>query len=264
MKTKIIESLTFDDVLVIPAYSEVLPRDVSTKTQLTKKITLNIPIISAAMDTVTESRLAIAVAQAGGLGIIHKNMPLARQVAEVKKVKRSENGIIQDPFTLNPDATILDAYELMKMHSIGGIPVVDTNNMLLGIVTDRDMRSEKDQSKSVSTVMTKNPVSVTGSCSLVEAKKILEQKKIKKLPVVDKNGILIGLITHKDIIKEETHPNACKDERGRLRVGAAIGVSADLMERVKALLDAGADVLVLDSAHGHSKGIIDATKNIKK
>lgn len=261
---KIEEALTFDDVLVVPSYSEVLPKDVDISTNLTKKIKLNTPIISAAMDTVTESRLAIAVAQAGGLGIIHKNMSIEKQAAEVKKVKRSTNGIIQNPVTVSPQATIEDAYELMKSHDIGGIPVVDNNNKLVGIVTDRDMRSETNHSKTVSTVMTKNPVTVQGSCSLVEAKKILQLKKIKKLPVVDKNGILVGLITYKDIIKEEKNPNACKDERGRLRVGAAIGVSVDLMERVKALVEAGVDVLVLDSAHGHSKGIIDATKSIKK
>lgn len=263
-KQLIEESLTFDDVLIIPRYSEVLPRDVDVTTKLTKKINLNIPIISAAMDTVTEARLAIALAQAGGLGIIHKNMPLDNQVAQVKKVKRSENGIIQEPYTLPPDTILQDAYELMRDKGIGGVPIVDSNNKLVGIITGRDMRSETNMTKKVSTVMTRDLITAKESCSLSEAKKILLQHKIKKLPIVDNKGALVGLITYKDIRKEEAYPNACKDERGRLRVGAAVGVGTDLMERVKALLSAGADVLVLDSAHGHSKGIIDATKQIKK
>lgn len=260
----IITSLTFDDVLVLPRYSEVLPRDVDTKTKITKSIVLNIPIISAAMDTVTESRLAIAIAHAGGLGIIHKNMPIAMQVAQVKKVKRSENGIIHDPYTIGPDATLAEVATLMREHGIGGVPVVSPDRTLLGIITGRDMRSESDMKKFVKDVMTKKLITVPDSSSLIEAKKILKQYKIEKLPVVDKNGKLAGLITSKDISKEEANPNACKDAFGQLRVGAAIGVGANLMENVKLLLDAGADVLVLDSAHGHSKGIIDATKNIKK
>lgn len=258
------ESLTFDDVLVLPRYSEVLPKEVKVSTRLTKKITLNIPIVSAAMDTVTESRLAVAIAQAGGIGIIHKNMPLLNQVDQVRQVKRSENSIIQDPYTLSPEATLKEATILMKEKGISGMPIVEKNGKLVGIITSRDMRSETDLSKSVSSIMSRNLITAPISCTLSQAKKILLQNKIKKLPIVDKNGILTGLITYKDIQKEEQNPNACKDERGRLRVGAAIGAGADVLTRAKALLDAGADVLVLDSAHGHSKGIIDATKKIKK
>jgi IMP dehydrogenase len=263
-KDPITLALTFDDVLVLPRYSEVLPRDVDTHTRLTKNITLNIPIISAAMDTVTESRLAIAVAHAGGLGIIHKNMPIAEQVSQIKKVKRSENSIIADPYTIGPSATLSQVASLMREHGIGGVPVVEAGNKLVGIITGRDMRSESDMTKLVSDVMTKKLITIPEGSSLTEAKKILKQNRIEKLPVVDKGGKLAGLITSKDISKDETNPNACKDNFGQLRVGAAIGVGPALMENVKALLGAGADVLVLDSAHGHSKGIIDATKAIKK
>ncbi len=261
---KITESLTFDDVLIVPRYSEILPRDVVVATKLTKKITLNIPIISAAMDTVTESRLAIAVAQAGGLGIVHKNMTIERQASKIRDVKRSENAIIEDPFKLYPDATLTEARKLINDKKIGGVPIVEKNGMLVGIVTSRDLRSETNLSKKVVDIMTKNPTTASLGCSLVEAKNILEQNKIKKLPIIDKKGVLVGLITYKDILKSEAYPNACRDERGRLRVGAAIGVGAETVERAEALIEAGADVLVLDSAHGHSKGIIDATKNLKK
>ena len=269
-KTKIIDrseidlALTFDDVLIVPRYSEVLPRDVNTSTRLTKNLFLNIPIISAAMDTVTESRLAIAIAHAGGVGIIHKNMPILEQVAQIKKVKRSENSIIADPYTIHGDATLAEVAALMREHGIGGVPVINPDRTLVGIITGRDMRSESDMTKLVRDVMSTKLITVPESCSLEEAKFKLKQYKIEKLPVVDKNGKLAGLITAKDISKEEANPNACKDAFGQLRVGAAIGVGPNLMDNVKLLLDAGADVLVLDSAHGHSKGIIDATKNIKK
>lgn len=261
---QILESLTFDDVLVLPRYSDVLPRDVSVKTKLTKNIMLNVPIISAAMDTVTESRLAIAIAQAGGLGIIHKNMPIDRQVREIARVKRSENAIIEDPFTLEPNATLSEARSLMKEKGIGGVPIVDSNGLLAGIVTSRDLRSETNLEKSVQDIMTKNPITAKENCSLIEAKNILEHNKIKKLPIVNKKGILVGLITYKDILKSEAYPNACRDSRGRLRVGGAVGVGPELLDRAGALINAGVDVLVLDSAHGNSKGIIDATKLLKK
>jgi IMP dehydrogenase len=259
----ITESLTFDDVLVVPAYSDVLPRDVSIKTNLTKSIQLNVPIISAAMDTVTESKLAIAMAQNGGLGIIHKNMTIDRQASEVRAVKRFENAIIEDPFTLRSDATLADANKLMKIKNIGGVPILDNDGKLVGIITGRDMRATTDLSKPVASVMTRDLVTAGEGCSMNEAKKILESNRIKKLPIVDKAGKLVGLITYKDVLNKEIYPDACKDSRGRLRVGAAIGVSTDMMERVEALMDAGVDVMVLDSAHGHSKGIIDATKKIK-
>jgi IMP dehydrogenase len=262
--TPIEESLTFDDVLIIPRYSEILPRDVKVTTQLTKKISLNIPIISAAMDTVTEARLAVAVAQAGGIGIIHKNMPLSMQVDQVKHVKRSENSIIHDPYTLLPTATLKEATQLMREKGISGMPIVDQNGKLVGIITSRDMRSENDLSKKVSQIMTRDLVTAGESCTLTEAKKILLSRKIKKLPIINKKGILVGLITFKDIQKEEANPNACKDERGRLRVGAAIGAGPQALVSAEALIKAGVDVLVLDSAHGHSKGIIDALKQIKK
>ncbi|PIP69087.1 IMP dehydrogenase [Candidatus Nomurabacteria bacterium CG_4_9_14_0_2_um_filter_32_10] len=263
-KRSIEESLTFDDVLVLPKYSEVLPREVDVSTYLTKKIKINIPIVSAAMDMVTESSLAIAIAQVGGLGIIHKNMSIVGQIEEVKKVKRSENAIIQNPFTLPLTATLKEVTSLMSEKNISGIPIVEKNNKLVGIITGRDIRSENDLSKKVSEIMTKKLITTSEKCSLEQAKKILLKNKIKKLPIINKNGILVGLITYKDIQKEEDNPNACKDERGRLRVGAAIGVGNDVLDNVKALVLAGVDVLVLDSAHGHSKGIIDAIKKIKK
>ncbi len=258
------ESLTFDDVLVVPRYSEILPREVNVSTKLTKNITLNIPIISSAMDTVTESRLAIALAQAGGIGIIHKNMSAESQAFEVARVKRSENAIIEDPFKLDPNSTLAEARKLMNDKNIGGVPIVEENGMLVGIVTSRDLRSETNLEKKVKDIMTKNPVTAHEGCSLVDAREILEHNKIKKLPLVDKKGMLVGLITYKDILKSEAHPYACRDNRGRLRVGGAIGVNADTLERTAMLISAGVDVLVLDSAHGDSKGIVEATKNIKK
>jgi IMP dehydrogenase len=258
------ESLTFDDVLVLPRYSEILPRDVNVKTHLTKKITLNVPIISAAMDTVTEARLAVAIAQAGGIGIIHKNMPLPEQVAQVKQVKRSESSIIRDPYTLSSDATLAEATNLMQEKGIGGLPIVEGSGKLVGIITSRDLRSETNLSKKVSVVMTRKLITASESSTLSQAKEILLHNKIKKLPIVNKNGVLTGLITYKDIQKGKDNPNASKDENGRLRVGAAVGAGPQAQESAKALLEAGADVLVLDSAHGHSKGIIEALKKIKK
>ena len=259
------EGLTYDDVLLIPAYSEVLPREVNTSTFLTKKIKLNVPIVSAAMDTVTESELAIAIAQNGGIGMLHKNMTIARQAEEVRKVKRSESGMIQDPVTLHPEATLAEAFALMKEFKIGGIPIIDKNQQLLGILTNRDIRFQKDLKLKVKTVMTTaNLITAPAGTDLKKAELILQKHKIEKLPVVDKKGKLTGLITYKDIQKFKNFPQACKDEQGRLRVGAAVGVTADTMERVSALVNAGVDVIAIDTAHGHSKGVIETLKMVKK
>lgn len=258
------EGLTYDDVLLIPAYSEVLPRDVDTGSFLTKKIRLNIPLVSAAMDTVTEAQLAIAMAQAGGLGMLHKNMSIARQAEEVRKVKRSESGMIQDPVTLNEDALVADALKIIKEFKIGGIPVISNEGKLKGIITNRDLRFQKESSRPVNQVMTKvNLITAPKGTTLTQAEEILQSHKIEKLPVVDKDGVLIGLITFKDIQKFKNFPNACKDELGRLRVGAAVGVTPDTMERVDALVKAGVDVIAIDTAHGHSKGVIDKLKEVK-
>jgi IMP dehydrogenase len=260
-----IEGLTFDDVLLVPAHSEILPRDVEIKTNLTRDIKLNIPMLSAAMDTVTEASLAIALAREGGIGILHKNMSIEKQSDQVRKVKRSESGMIIDPITLTIDATIEDALKLMRENRIGGIPIVDVGGKLAGILTNRDLRFEKDMSRRVSEVMTKeNLVTAPEGTDLKAAEGILHKTKIEKLPVIDRSGKLIGLITYRDILQVTSYPIANKDSLGRLLVGAAIGVSKDLMDRVAALQKAGADVLVLDSAHGHSKGIIDALKEVKK
>ncbi|WP_373072794.1 IMP dehydrogenase [Sulfurimonas sp.] len=257
------KALTFEDVLLIPKYSEVLPKEVNLETKLTKNITLKIPMVSAAMDTVTEYRAAIAMARLGGIGIIHKNMDIESQCKQVKKVKKSESGIIIDPIYVNPDATLADADALMGEYKISGVPVVDGHNKLLGILTNRDMRFEKDMRKVVSEVMTPMPlVTADAGISLDDAADVMHQHKIEKLPIIDENGFLKGLITIKDIKKRIAYPNSNKDDFGRLVVGAAIGVGQ--MDRAKALVDAGADVLVLDSAHGHSKGIIDTVKQIKK
>jgi IMP dehydrogenase len=259
------EGLTYDDVLLIPAYSEVLPREVNVSTQFTKKIKLNIPVVSAAMDTVTESRLAISMAQEGGIGVLHKNMTIEEQANKVRKVKRSENGMISDPVTLHENALIGDALQIMKEYKIGGIPVVTDSNKLVGIITNRDLRFEKGFSKPVSEVMTKdNLITTTEFIDFAVAEKILQEHKIEKLPVVDKNYNLVGLITYRDILKIKERPNACKDQRGRLRVAAAVGVTPDTEKRVKALVDAGVDCVVIDTAHGHSKGVIDMARNIKK
>lgn len=260
----IAEGLTYDDVLLIPAYSEVLPRDVETSTYLTKKIRLHVPIVSAAMDTVTESNLAIAIAQAGGIGMLHKNMSIAQQADEVRKVKRSESGIIQDPITLHDDALVADAFAIMRELKIGGIPVVDSQMKLVGMITNRDLRFQKDMKRPVREVMTKNNlITAPQETSLLAAEEILQEHKIEKLPLVDSRGHLKGLITFKDIRKLKNYPNACKDQYGRLCVGAAVGVTADTMERVEALVKAGVDVVTIDTAHGHSKGVIEKLKEVK-
>jgi IMP dehydrogenase len=259
-----LEGLTFDDVLVVPRYSEVLPRDVNTSVQLTRKLRLNIPIMSAAMDTVTESGMAIAIAREGGIGIIHKNMTIARQAEEVKKVKRSESGMIMEPVTLSADASLQEAVKLMRDHRIGGIPVVDSNNVLKGIITNRDLRFEKNLDKKVSEVMTKeNLITAEVGTDLKGAQAILEKYKIEKLPIVDASNKLVGLITFKDIQKVKNYPKACKDAHGRLVVGAAVGVTPDTLERVSALVAVGVDVIAIDTAHGHSKGVIDEVKRVK-
>ena len=258
------EGLTYDDVLLIPAYSEVLPRDVDTGTFLTKKIRLNIPILSAAMDTVTESALAIAIAQAGGIRILHKNMSVQAQADEVRKVKRSESGMIQDPVTLHESAEVADAVKIMREYRIGGIPIVNGHGELKGIITNRDLRFQKEMNVPVKQVMTSaNLVTAPEGTNLVQAEAILQNHKIEKLPVVDKKGILRGLITFKDIQKFKNFPSACKDEYGRLRVGAAVGVAPENIERVKALVAAGVDVITVDTAHGHSKGVLDMVKLVK-
>ncbi len=255
-------ALTFEDVLLVPQHSTVLPKEVSLKSRLTRRVGLNIPIVSAAMDTVTEHKAAIAMARLGGIGIIHKNMDTATQAFEVKKVKKSESGIIIDPIYIGPDATVADADAMMAEYRISGVPVVDENRKLLGIITNRDMRFITDKSLLVREVMTPMPlVTAKKGTSLDEAAKVLQEHKIEKLPIVDENGVLTGLITIKDIEKREQYPNANKDEFGRLRVGAAIGVGQ--LDRAKALVEAGVDVIVLDSAHGHSQGIIDTLKAIK-
>lgn len=259
------EGLTFDDVLLVPAFSDVLPREVDTTTQLTKSIQLHIPIISAAMDTVTEWQLAIALAREGGIGILHKNMTIEQQVEQVRKVKRSESGLIIDPVTLHDNATIGDALKLMAENKIGGIPIVDMSNKLVGILTNRDLRFEDNPRKKVSQVMTsKNLVTAPEGTDLKGARKILSQYKIEKLPVVKKDGTLIGLITYRDIQKVQNFPNAIKDSFGRLRVGAALGITGDMLERAEALMKMGVDVVTLDSAHGHSQGVITALKELKK
>ncbi len=259
------EALTYDDVLLLPGYSEVLPRDADTSAQITRNIRLNIPLVSAAMDTVTEAKLAIAMALEGGIGIIHKNMTIDQQAVQVRKVKRSQSGMILDPITLHVDATVSDAEAIMKENKIGGIPVVDKENKLIGIVTNRDLRFEKKPKKPVKDIMTKeNLITATAEVGLNEAEAILQEYKIEKLPIVDKDYKLTGLITYKDILKNKDRPNACKDEYGRLRVGAAVGVTPDIEDRIAALVKAGVDLVSIDTAHGHSKGVIDMAKQIKK
>ncbi len=258
------EGLTYDDVLLIPRYSEVLPREVKLQSKLTRNITLNAPIISAAMDTVTESELAIAIAQQGGIGVIHKNMSIERQALEVRKVKRSESGMILDPIVLPLTAKISDALQLMRENAIGGIPIVDENRILKGILTNRDLRFEKNVTKSVQDVMTsENIVTAKEGTSLLEAEEILQQYKIEKLPVVSSNNTLLGLITYRDIIKVKQHPNSCKDKFGRLRVAAAVGVTNDTIERVDALVNAGVDAIVIDTAHGHTLSFCEMLKTVK-
>ena len=260
------EGLTYDDVLLVPAYSEVLPReeDIDISTRFTREIKLNNPIASAAMDTVTESALAIAIAQEGGIGVLHKNMSIQDQAAEVKKVKRSENGMILDPITLSSNAKIGEAVQVMKEHNIGGIPVTNGSNELAGILTNRDLRFEKDMNRPISEVMTKeNLITTTEVVDLEKAEEILQEYKIKKLPVVNDKNKLVGLITFKDILKVRVSPNACKDKFGRLRVAAAVGVTSDAMERVKALVKTGVDAVVIDTAHAHSKRVLEALKKVK-
>lgn len=258
------EGLTFDDVLLVPQASEVTPNEIVLTTRLTKTITLNIPLMSSAMDTVTESAMAIAMAREGGIGIIHKNMTIEEQAAEVDKVKRSENGVISNPFSLTKDRTLQDADNLMARFRISGVPIVDGNNKLIGIITNRDLKFETDFSKKISDVMThENLVTAPVGTTLTEAQEILRQHKIEKLPIVDDDNCLKGLITIKDIEKAVQYPNSARDAKGRLLVGAAIGVTADALDRVKAVVDAGVDVIVLDSAHGHSKNIINKVKEIK-
>jgi len=259
------DGLTFDDVLLVPAFSEVLPKDVSLKTQFSRTITLNTPIVSAAMDTVTESALAISIAREGGIGVIHKNMSIASQAKQVITVKRAENGMIYDPITIGPNKTVKDALALMKEYKIGGIPVVNEHRILLGIVTNRDLRFELEMNKAISDVMTfENIVTTTAGTDLDQAAAILQADKIEKLPVVDSENKLIGLITYKDITKAKDKPLACKDKKGRLRVAAAVGIAGDTLDRIDALVNASADAIIIDTAHGHSKGVVDLLKKAKK
>ncbi|MDE6262015.1 MAG: IMP dehydrogenase [Muribaculaceae bacterium] len=259
------DGLTFDDVLLIPAYSEVLPRDVELTTKFSRNITLNVPLISAAMDTVTEAPLAIAIAREGGIGVIHKNMSIAEQARQVHAVKRAENGMIYDPVTIKRGSTVGDALAIMEEYHIGGIPVVDDDKKLVGIVTNRDLRFESDLNRPVDEVMTKeNLVTTSQSTDLEEAARILQRHKIEKLPVVDSEGRLLGLVTYKDITKAKDKPMACKDKYGRLRVAAGVGVTADSLDRVDALVEAGVDAIVIDTAHGHSKGVVNVLRRVKE
>jgi IMP dehydrogenase len=258
------EGLTFDDVLLIPSYSEVLPREVDISTMFSRNIRLNTPIVSAAMDTVTEAELAIAISREGGIGVIHKNMTIEKQAAQVKKVKRAENVMIYDPVTINPDATVAEALNLMKEYRIGGIPVVDKNGILKGIVTNRDLRFESNSSKKISLVMTTNLITTDHQSNLESAARILQKHKIEKLPIIDDEGKLIGLITYKDITKTKDRPNSCKDDKGRLRVAGAVGIASDTLERVEALVNANVDAIVIDTAHGHTKNVINILKEIKR
>ncbi|MFT6866871.1 MAG: IMP dehydrogenase [Cyclobacteriaceae bacterium] len=259
------EALTYDDVLLLPGYSEILPRDTDSSTFITRNIKLNIPLVSAAMDTVTESALAIAMALEGGMGFIHKNMSIEQQAIQVRKVKRSQSGMILDPITLDINSTAGDAEKIMRENKIGGIPVIDKDKKFIGIITNRDLRFQKIMTRPITEIMTKeNLITADSEVGLAEAEDILQEYKIEKLPIIDKDGKLTGLITYKDILKNKDRPNACKDEYGRLRVGAAVGVTPDMIDRISALRNAGVDVVSIDTAHGHSKGVIDAAKNVKK
>ena len=259
------DGLTYDDVLLIPAYSEVLPRDVETSSWFTKKIKINIPIVSAAMDTVTDSTMAIAIAQEGGIGVLHKNMSILDQAAEVRRVKRSESGMITDPITLHEDSLVQDALNIMREHKIGGIPIVSDQGKLVGIITNRDLRFERNPLRPLAEIMTReNLITTSTKTNLDQASDILQEFKIEKLPVVDEDYKLVGLITYKDISKIKARPNACKDELGRLRVAAGVGVTADVLERVTELVKNGVDAVVIDTAHGHSKGVIETTRLVKK
>lgn len=264
-QTRIRLGLTFDDVLLVPRKSNVLPREADVRTRLTREIDLNVPLLSAAMDTVTESEMAIALAREGGIGIVHKNMSIRQQAEEVDKVKRSESGMIVNPITLKPDKTVADAHEVMDKYSISGIPIIDDDNKLIGILTNRDLRFEPNQSMLVYDIMTKDKlVTAPLGTTLEEAESILQEHRIEKLPVVDKKGHLRGLLTFKDIMKKKHHPNAAKDTFGRLRVGAGVGIAADTMDRVKALVDSAVDVIVIDTAHGHSFGVLEMVRKVKK
>ena len=266
IKEKIVmDGLTYDDVLLIPAYSEVLPKEVSLKTKFSRNIELNVPFVTAAMDTVTEAQLAIAIAREGGIGVIHKNMSIAEQARQVHAVKRAENGMIYDPVTIKRGSTVKDALNMMEEYHIGGIPVVDEDKKLVGIVTNRDLRFERDMNRLIDEVMTsKDLVTTNQSTNLDEAAQILQQHKIEKLPVVDNENRLVGLVTYKDITKAKDKPNACKDALGRLRVAAGVGVTADSMDRVDALVAAGVDAIVIDTAHGHSKGVVGVLRAVKE
>lgn len=256
--------LTYDDVLLVPNYSEVLPRDVDLSSKVTRNIDLKTPIVSAAMDTVTESAMAIAIAQEGGIGVIHKNMTIEQQAIEVRKVKRAESGMILDPVTLLKDATVQDAKEMMAEFKIGGIPVVNASKNLIGIITNRDLRFEKDNDRLIDEVMTKESlITASPETTMEEAESILQEHKIEKLPVVNSNGLLVGLITYRDITKNRVKPNANKDKFGRLRVAAAVGVTGDIVERVAALYESGVDTVIIDTAHGHTKGVVTALKSVK-
>ena len=260
----VMDGLTFDDVLLVPAYSEVLPKTVELKTKFSRHIDLNVPFVTAAMDTVTESAMAIAIAREGGIGVIHKNMSIEAQAREVAIVKRAENGMIYDPVTIRRGSTVKDALDMMRDYHIGGIPVVDDENHLVGIVTNRDLRFEQKLDKKIDEVMSKdNLVTTHQQTDLAAAAEILQQNKIEKLPVVDKDNHLVGLITYKDITKAKDKPMACKDNKGRLRVAAGVGVTADTLERARALVEAGADAIVIDTAHGHSKGVIEKLREVK-
>lgn len=259
------EGLTFDDVLLLPAFSEVLPRDVSLASKFSRNITLNTPVVSAAMDTVTESKLAITIAREGGIGVIHKNMPLEEQVKQVRKVKRAENVMIFEPITIKKEGTVQDALGLMREYKIGGIPVVDDKGTLIGIVTNRDLRFQKNMNRAIAEVMTsENIITTTSNTDLIKAAEILQRHKIEKLPVVDEHHKLIGLITYKDITKTKDRPSAAKDSKGRLRVAAAVGVSGDPLKQVEELYKADVDAVVIDTAHGHSKGVIETCKRVKE
>ena len=258
------EGLTYDDVLLVPAYSEVIPREVQINSFFSRNIPINIPIVSAAMDTVTEAKLAISMAQEGGIGVLHKNMSIEQQAAEVLKVKRSENGMIINPITIQKDAIVKDVLALMKEYSIGGIPVVDYNHKLIGIVTNRDLRFERDLYRPIVEVMTKEVITAPEHTDFESAADILQQHRIEKLPVINSKGELIGLITYRDIIKLKERPNACKDKMGRLRVAAGIGITPNMYERIDAVIAAGVDAIVIDTAHGHSKNVIDVVRNVRK
>ncbi|MCB0507228.1 MAG: IMP dehydrogenase [Chitinophagales bacterium] len=258
------EGLTFDDVLLLPAYSQILPRETDLRTQVTRNISINIPILSSAMDTVTEANLAIALAREGGIGVLHKNMSIDAQAAEVRKVKRSESGLITDPITLNPNMKVAEAFASMSENKIGGIPITDDNGILVGILTNRDLRFCKDKNMLIGELMTKERlITAPEKTTLKEAEEILHQYRIEKLPIVDKNNKLVGLITYKDILKVKNYPNSSKDDSGRLRVAAAVGVTADMMQRIEALVKVGVDFICIDTAHGHSAGVLSAVKNAK-